>query len=70
MKARATVRRKDADREAKAPMRWTLLFSTSGASNYLSQLRRMDAILGVQYLRSIHPSDHGFEQRAARLGRR
>src|SRR5262245_32852512 len=34
----------------KRQLRWTLLFSTSGAANYLSQLRRMDAILGVQYL--------------------
>ncbi len=33
----------------KRQLRWTLLFRTSGAADYLSQLRRMDAILGVQY---------------------
>jgi hypothetical protein len=51
----------------KRQLRWTLLFSTSGAANYLSQLRRMDAILGVQYLDQSIQLITDLSKRPARL---
>src|SRR5204863_6575436 len=33
----------------KRQLRWTLLFSTRGAADYLDQLSRLKAIIGVQY---------------------
>lgn len=41
--------RMDLTPSQKRQLRWTLLFRISSAANYLDQLRRMDAILGVQY---------------------
>ncbi len=51
----------------KRQLRWTLLFRISGAANYLDQLKRMGAILGVQYQDQSIKLITNLERRPAKL---
>lgn len=51
----------------KRQLRWTLLFRISSAANYLDQLKRMGAILGVQYQDQSIKLITNLERRPAKL---